>query len=156
MADIKDDVEKYAESVDAEVASIRPAITEEQDLGISKIARPDRSWSRTQPVQLIPSKERLDADHQVVTISNISDREPSENGKPRPQDHVVVDRFLNGHTLQPGQTLRDIDMLASDIAYFQRERMSNRFDNRGIPKPKHPIVISGISSKVEKRPVTSR
>jgi hypothetical protein len=114
-----------------------------QDLHPAQLAGPDRAWSRTQPIQLTPSKERLDAKHQLVTIRNASDVEISATGRPKPQVHIVIDRHLVGHELQPGQSKHDIDMLVSEIEYFLRESKDGRVDGMGRLKPKHPVKIVG-------------
>jgi hypothetical protein len=122
-----------------------PETEEVQDLHISKASMPDPSWARMQPIQIAPSKERLDAKHQNVSIKNVSDVQVLPGGRPpKPQTHVVIDRFMVGHELLPGQTKPSIDMLVTDIEYFVRER-SHRLNNFGQPKPLHPIVIVGFN-----------
>lgn len=120
-------------------------VQEAQDLHISKASVPDPSWARMQPIQIAPSKERLDAEHQVVTVSNVSNTQVLPGGRPaKPQTHVVIDRFMVGHELVAGQSKPDIDMLVTDIEYFLRER-GHRLNNFGQPKPLHPIVIVGFN-----------
>jgi len=162
-----DEADKYVKNVAEETGRVAPGaypppqqpfqLPEQQDLGLAKLARPDRAWARTQPIQMTPSKERLDMPHQIVNVKNTSDTEVSATGRPKPQVHIVIDRFMVGHELQPGQTLKDVDMLVHDIEYFNRERSSDRHDIFGYPKPRHPIEINGYkpdkieSEKVEKR-----
>lgn len=99
----------------------------------------DRSWARQQPVHLIPSRSRLDAPHSVVSIRN--------TGASR---HVVVDRHLTGHEINPGQTVPDIEMRDSDIEYFLRQRevrpQRRMFGPQGqlLPRnrlPVHPLEV---------------
>ena len=117
---------------------------EQQDMGIQKPAVPDQNWARTQPMFIAPSKERLDREHQLVSVKNTSDLTVTAMGKPVPQKHVVIDRFNAGHELEPGETKHNIDMLVSDIEYFVRERMSGRVNHMNRPKPLHPIQIIGF------------
>lgn len=112
-----------------------PAAAEEkQDLHISEVHRPDANWARMQPVQIQASKERIDAAHQLVTVRNTH----------RMQKHVVIDRHMVGHELEPGQEKKDVDMLVSEIEYFLRQRAPNRFDNLGRKQPPIPIEIVGF------------
>ena len=67
------------------------------------------------------------------------------------QTHVVIDRHCVGHTLLPGQRVRDVELPNEDILYFQRERSPERLwppnhPQAGQPKPLHPIVIEGVGS----------
>lgn len=114
-----------------------------QDLGIAKRALPDQNWARTQPMFIAPSKDRLGRDHQRVSIKNTSDDTVTATGRPQPQKHIVIDRFNQGHELEPGETKHDIDMLSDDIEYFIRERMPNRVNHLNQMKPIHPIQVIG-------------
>lgn len=105
----------------------------------------DVSWSRTQPLYIQPSSDRLDRPHQIVDIKNNSDVEVGTRGIPVPTKHVVIDRFNQGHEIMPGETKRGVDMLADDIKYFARERMPGRVDHMNRIKPKHPIEILGFN-----------
>lgn len=116
----------------------------EQDLGVQKPAIPDQNWSRTQPMFIAPTKDRLNRGHQLVSIKNTSDLTVTAQGRPQPQQHIVIDRFNSGHELAPGETKHDIDMLADDIEFFLRERLPGRRNHLGRPKPLHPIQIVGF------------
>lgn len=117
----------------------------EQDLGIQKPAEPDQNWSRTQPMHIAPSKERLDRKHQLVSIRNTSDTTVTSIGRPQPQRHIIIDRYNQGHELDPGETKHDIDMLVEDIEYFIRQGQPRV--ERGRQKPRHPIKIMGFDEK---------
>jgi hypothetical protein len=119
-----------------------PAAAEKQDLHIAETSRPDQNWARMQPIEIKPSQERLDKPHQLVSIKNNS---PD-------QLHIIIDRKMHGHELQPGQTKHDIDMLASEIEYFLGERDPSRRDNIGRPKPIHPIEIIGVKMHELEKP----
>lgn len=118
--------------------------TQEQDMGVQAPAIPDQNWSRTQPMFIAPSKQRLDRGHQLVSVKNTSDVTVTAQGRPQPQKHIVIDRFNQGHELQPGETKKDIDMLVDDIKYFVGERRPNRLNHMGRPKPIHPLQIVGF------------
>jgi hypothetical protein len=118
--------------------------TETQDLGISKLAMPDRNWSRTQPMFIAPSPDRLRRPWQLVSIKNTSDVTMTAQGRPVPQKHIVLDRHNFGHELEPGETKQNIEMLAHDIEYYIRERGPGRVNHMNQPKPKHPILIVGV------------
>lgn len=115
-----------------------------QESGIARPHEGDSSWSRTQPLFIQPSQERMDKPHQIVDIKNNSDVEIGNRGFAVPTRHVIVDRFNQGHEIAPGETKRGIDMLAEDIAYFLRERRPGRVDHMNRMKPKHPIEIVGF------------
>jgi hypothetical protein len=119
---------------------------ETQDLGVAKPAVPDQNWARTQPMFIAPSKERLDRKHQLVSIKNTSDVTVTASGRPSPQKHIVIDRYNQGHELEPGEVKHNIDMLADDIEYFIRERMPDRRNHLNRPKPIHPIQIMGYDA----------
>lgn len=112
-------------------------MADQQDLGMSRPAMPDRQWARMQPVQIVASKERLDAPHQTVTIRNTS----------RETNHIVIDRHMVGHHLSPGEEKHDIEMLVSEIESFVRQRAPGRTDSFGAPLPPHPIEIVGIKQR---------
>lgn len=106
---------------------------EKQDLHMAEAHQPDQNWGRAAPVQITPSKERLAAEHQHVTIKNTS---PD-------QKHIVIDRFMVGHEFEPGQTRAGIDMLVSEVNFFMRERQPRK-NQFGVPKPMHPIEIVDV------------
>lgn len=116
---------------------------EKQDLHISEPRGPDRNWRRMQPIQITPTKQRLDAEHQLVMVRNRSDVEPVGLLAPKPQTHIVIDRYMVGHELAPGQA-KQIDLLATDIDYFQRQRARDRRDMLGQLLPLHPVAIEGV------------
>jgi len=96
--------------------------TNQQDLGISKVHGPDSSWARSRPVVLTPSEARLKLSSSFVTVRNTS---PD-------QRHVVIDRNLQGHELQPGEVKQNVEMTNNDIDYFHGRR-----------KFGHPVIIEG-------------
>lgn len=122
-----------------------PEETEAQDLHIQQPSQPDMSWSRTQPLYVQPSKERLDRKHQIVQVKNTSDTLVTSRGFAVPQKHIVIDRFNQGHELEPGQS-KEVDMLVDDIEYFIRERKPNRLDHQNRPKPMHPVQVVGYQA----------
>ena len=111
---------------------------------ISRPAQPDSFWARMQPVTIVPHPDRLNAKHQRVALKNTSDTELSFDGMVRPQLHIVIDRHMVGHEIQPGQTLPDIDMVALEIEGFLRQRKRGRFSPSGREYPLHPIMIIGF------------
>jgi hypothetical protein len=134
---------------------------EKQDLHESRPHAPDKNWARMQPIQITPSAERLNADHQLVNVKNVSDVQVLPGGRPAvPQIHIVIDRHMVGHELRPGEKKNDIDMLTADIEYFLRERAANRYDQFGRAKPLHPIVIEGFkpidAPRVDERKLEGR
>ena len=107
----------------------------QQDLGIPEPVKPDHNWpGRYKPQFVVPSPDRLKQSHQLVTMRNTD----------RAQTHIVIDRFLQGHELRPGET-KEIDLLAEDIEYYQRRRRPEVVgkDHRGNPKL-IPLVIDGV------------
>jgi hypothetical protein len=94
--------------------------------------RPEASWERLQE----PSSR--------VTVTNTSEV----------QQHVVIDRFMVGHELRPGQKV-EIEMLNDEIARFQEMRRPGRYypvidpAKPGREKPPHPIKIEGVASMIE-------
>lgn len=109
---------------------------EKQDLSVAEARPPDQNWQRMQPIQITATRDRLDQPSQRVTIRNTS----------RAQKHIVIDRHMVGHELQPGQQIEDVEMLVSEIEYFLRERSPARRDALGRPKPIHPIEIVGLKT----------
>jgi hypothetical protein len=105
----------------------------EQDLGVSEPVGPAPNWpARMKPQMLVPDEARLKAEHQLATLHNT---DPA-------QTHIIIDRFQRGHELHAGQR-REIDMLSTDIKYFQRQRRPNRLGSDGTLMPPHPIVVEG-------------
>jgi hypothetical protein len=105
----------------------------------------DTRWARAQPISVVPSKARLDAPHQLVTIKNTSPN----------QTHIVVDRFMVGHELLPGRSQADVDMTAADIEYYLRQRRPDRTTTvAGIVRqlPLHPVVIEGLTEDPQPQP----
>lgn len=111
----------------------------EQDLGIAEPVGPAPNWpARMKPQSIIPTAERLDADHQLATLRNT---DPV-------QTHIVIDRFQQGHELAAGQRA-EIDMLVADIKYFQRQRRPNRIGNNGQLLKPHPILVEDCRAAPE-------
>jgi hypothetical protein len=105
---------------------------------------PDTYWARMQPVTIMASQDRLDARHCLVTVKNSSDTELAHNGRVVPQLHVVIDRHMQGHELQPGQS-KEVDLLVEQIEYFLQQRRPGRMNMfNGRPHPLHPIVVVGF------------
>jgi hypothetical protein len=89
-------------------------------------------------ITLEPTLARRAASHQRVRVRNTSPV----------QVHIVVDRNLVGHELQPGQ-VKELDMLVDEIEAFRALRLPGRgfITNgplAGIPKPPHPLVFEDI------------
>ena len=111
----------------------------EQDLGLAEPTRPDVNWpAHTKPQFLAVDENRLNTSHQLVKM---------RNNHPE-QVHIIVDRFLRGHELMPGQT-KEIDMIDADIRFFQRQRRTDRTGSDGRPLPVHPVEIVGIREAPE-------
>jgi hypothetical protein len=105
------------------------------DLGIQKPVEPDINWpARAKPQFLIVTQEQLDKPHQLVQLRN-NDRQ---------QTHIIIDRFLQGHELAPGQT-EEMDLTVDDINYFRRQRAPNRLSlDRSRALPIHPVEVLGV------------
>ncbi len=90
-----------------------------------------------------PSWERLQEANSRVTVTNTSDV----------QMHVVIDRFMVGHELRPGQKV-EIEMTNDEIARFQDMRRPDRYYPATDPakplrpKPLHPILIEGVGDMI--------
>jgi hypothetical protein len=105
------------------------------DLGIQKPVEPDINWpARAKPQFLIVTQEQLDRPHQLVELKNTE----------RQQTHIIIDRFMQGHELMPGQT-KELDLTVDDIEYFRRQRQANRMspDGRRV-LPAHPVEVLGV------------
>jgi hypothetical protein len=105
------------------------------DLGIQTPVEPDKNWpARAKPQFLIVTQDQLDRPHQLVEMRN----------NDRAQTHIVIDRFLQGHELAPGQS-REIDLTVDDIEYFRKQRAANRLspDGRRV-LPTHPVEVLGV------------
>jgi hypothetical protein len=100
------------------------------------IRRPTQSG----PVILM-TRERLEAPSQRVTVMNTSPI----------QTHIVIDRFMNGHELRPGEKhelrpgeKKEVEMLVDEIAAFRELSRPNRGvypsgPLAGQPLPPHPL-----------------
>jgi hypothetical protein len=82
---------------------------------------------------ILVSRERLEAPSQRVTVMNTSSI----------QTHIVIDRFMHGHELRPGQK-KEIEMLVDEIAAFRDLGRPNRGvypsgPLTGQPLPPHPL-----------------
>lgn len=96
-------------------------------------AQPDINWAR--PDMPRASAERLKAPSSHVRVFNSS---PD-------QVHIVQDRYLTGHELQPGQSL-PMELLNEDITYFIKQRQPHSVARIVDGKPvylqiRHPIEI---------------
>lgn len=105
------------------------------DLGIQEPVKPDVNWpARSKPQFLVVTKDQLDKPHQLAEMRN----------NDRVQTHIIIDRFLQGHELAPGQT-REIDLTVEDIEYFRRQRRANRMSaDRTRVLPAHPVEVLGV------------
>lgn len=96
------------------------------------------------PMRPEPSWERLQEPSSRVRVTNTSEV----------QQHVVIDRFMVGHELRPGEA-REIEMVNDEIARFQQMRLPGRFyplidpAKPGREKPLHPIKIEGVASMID-------
>jgi hypothetical protein len=96
------------------------------------------------PMRPEPSWERLQESFSRVMVTNTSLN----------QMHVVIDRFMVGHELRPGQKV-EMEMVNDEIARFQEMRRPDRYypvidpAKPGRPKPLHPILIEGVGSMIE-------
>lgn len=119
---------------------------QQQDLRLSVPRKLAPDWRARSQVTLTPSADRLSAAHSVVTIRNTS----------QVQRHVVIDRHMIGHELQPGQEKHGIEMLNSEIETFIRERQPGRVDAYGNERPKHPIeIVDARAMNPEPLPATN-
>lgn len=89
-------------------------------------------------VSLVPDATRLDAPHQRVRVKNTDPL----------QTHILVDRFLHGHTLAPGQEA-EVDMVNTEIEAFRNLARADRGVYRsgykaGQPLPPHPLRFLDI------------
>lgn len=104
------------------------------DIGVQKPVEPDRNWpARAKPQFLIVTQDQLDKPHQLVEMRN----------NDRAQTHIIIDRFLQGHEIVPGQT-KEIDLTLSDVEYFRRQRAPNRLSHDGRLLPQHPVEVLGV------------
>jgi hypothetical protein len=79
------------------------------------------------------TRERLEAPSQRVTVMNTSPI----------QTHFVIDRFMNGHELRPGER-KEVEMLVDEIAALRELGRPNRGvytsgPLTGQPLPPHPL-----------------
>lgn len=105
------------------------------DIGVQKPVEPDKNWpARAKPQFLIVTEAQLQKPHQLVEMRNTD----------RVQTHIIIDRFMQGHELAPGQ-LKELDMLVEDINYFRRQRAPNRLSPDGSRMlPIHPVEVLGV------------
>jgi hypothetical protein len=113
---------------------------------VTPVAPPHIVSKQNQPqIFLIPTPDRLKEDSQLVTLRNTD----------RQQTHIMIDRYMIGHELQPGQE-KELDMTVGDIA-AHREKLR---PNRGIymsghltgrPLPTHPVIIVDIKPPASAR-----
>lgn len=105
------------------------------DIGIQEPVQPDINWpARAKPQFLIVNQDHLDKPHQLVQMRNTD----------RQQVHIIIDRFLQGHELMPGQS-KEMDMTVDDINYFRRLRAPNRLSQDGRRVlPDHPVEVVGV------------
>ena len=87
----------------------------------------------TQSGVILVSRERLAATSQRVVVMNTSPV----------QTHIVIDRFMNGHELRPGEK-KEVEMLVDEIAAFRELGRPNRGvypsgPLAGQPLPPHPL-----------------
>jgi len=107
----------------------------QQDLHVAEPAKPDANWpAHRKPQFLQVPAGQLDKEHQLVMMRNTHNE----------TTHIIIDRYMVGHELQPGQT-KEIDLLAEDIEYFQRRRHPELVgrDEKGNPQL-HPVMIVGL------------
>lgn len=108
--------------------------------------------SASQPIQVLASRDRMDAKWSVCDIRN-TDRE---------QTHVVVGRDMSAIVVEPGQTVTGVSLLDSDIKFFQDHQKPHRhrrpvppIHNPANPTPQvhpfrpHPIQILNTRSEEE-------
>ena len=102
-----------------------------------KAAPPGANLVIPRPTQwgavILVSRERLEAPSQRVTVLNTSPM----------QTHIVIDRFMNGHELRPGEK-KEVEMLVDEIAAFRELGRPNRGVHpsgplAGQPLPPHPL-----------------
>jgi hypothetical protein len=117
--------------LDALVAKNRPPSASEMIIA-PKLDQP-RVPPLTPQVIVVADSNRLNKPSQRVTVLNTS----------RATNHIVIDRFMHGHELRPGE-MKEIEMVADEIEAF---RLLGR-ENRGIytsghlvgqPLPPHPL-----------------
>ena len=125
------------------VPSFNPALNP-VPRNMSAIRPPPPDHPYFAPMRPEPSWERLQEPSSRVKVTNTSEM----------QQHVVIDRFMVGHELRPGQVV-EIEMLNDEIARFQEMRRPGRYypvidpAKPGREKPPHPIKIEGVASMIE-------
>jgi hypothetical protein len=105
------------------------------DIGIQTPVEPDKNWpARAKPQFLIVTEDQLARPHQLVELRNTD----------RAQIHIIIDRFLQGHELMPGQT-KELDLTVDDINFFRKHRAANRLSPDGSRLlPSHPVEVLGV------------
>ena len=87
----------------------------------------------------VPSAEQLDLPYQRVKLRNTD----------QIHTHIMLDRFMQGHVLQPGQSC-EIEMTVPDISSLLNLAKTDRGfytagPNIGKPFPPHPVRIEGLT-----------
>jgi hypothetical protein len=104
---------------------------------VEKAAPPSRNLVIPRLTQsgavILVTRERLEAPSQRVTVLNSSPI----------QTNIVLDRFMNGHELRPGEK-NEVEMLVDEIAAFRELGRPNRGvypsgPLAGQPLPPHPL-----------------
>jgi hypothetical protein len=94
---------------------------------------------------LVATSARLKEESQRVTLRNTD----------RHQTHIMIDRFLIGHELQPGQQ-KEIEMTVDEIAAHREKLRPNRGvymsgHLAGRPLPTHPVIFVDIAPPTSMR-----
>jgi hypothetical protein len=117
--------------LDALVAKNRPPSASEMVVA-PKLDQP-RVPPLTPQVVVVADHGRLAKPSQRVTVLNTS----------RQTNHIVIDRFMHGHELRPGEH-KEIEMLTDEIESFRLLGRENRGVYTsghlvGLPLPSHPL-----------------
>jgi hypothetical protein len=89
---------------------------------------------------------KLALPHQLVSVRH--------TGEPIPNPQLVVDRYQQGHLLQPGE-VKELDLLVSQIERFRELRRPGRmieavvqegeiYQMKRVEAPLHPIMIEDL------------
>ena len=95
----------------------------------------------------VPDVRKLAVPHQLVRVRH--------TGQPIPNPQVLVDRYGQGHTFQPGQT-KELDLLVSQIERLRELRRPGRmidamvqegeiYQMKRVEAPLHPLIIEDLS-----------
>ncbi len=57
------------------------------------------------------------------------------------QTHIIIDRYNVPHKIRAGQTIRNVEMIVSEVDTFRKLRAPGRFTPTGLPLPQHPLVF---------------